>query len=167
MVDVNLAQEVNHSMAVCIIDNVATKVDLGDHKMNLSKVSWISLRNVTKLNQVGVHTTKDLLHVGRDSEHRAVLAKKVGVTRRKVLGWVCSADLTRINGIGDDYVTILTRSNVQTPHDLVDKDVDCLLEQIAVTNSTYRLVRRMPASTSVSNWIKSARTLPVVVSYEQ
>lgn len=135
--------------------------------MNLSKVSWISVRNVAKLNQLGIRTTKDLLRAGKDAENRAVLARQVGVTRRKVLGWVCSADLTRISGIGDDYVIILTRSNIHTPHELAEQDVDCLLEQIARINSTYRLVQRMPASTSVSKWIATARTLPCVVSYEQ
>ncbi len=135
--------------------------------MNLLKVSWISSRNVVKLQKLGIRTTKDLLRAGNNAENRAVLAAQIGVTRRKVLGWVRSADLSRINGIGDDYVTILTRSKVYTPHDLAEQDVECLLEQIAATNSTYHLVRRMPASTSVSRWISTAQNLPHIVCYEQ
>ncbi len=135
--------------------------------MNLSKVSWISSHNVAKLSQLGIRTTEDLLRAGNDSKRRAVLAKKMSVTRRKILGWVRSADLTRVSGIGDDYVIVLIRSKVYTPHQLAQQDADCLFTQIARTNSTYRLVKRMPASTSVSQWIRNARKLPTIVSYEQ
>ena len=135
--------------------------------MNLSKVSWISSRNVAKLKQIGICTTGDLLRAGNDSRCRARLAKRVGVTRRKVLGWVRSADLSRVNGVGDDYVIILTRTKVYTPQQLAQQEPDYLLTQIAMTNATHRLVKRMPASTSISQWITNAQMLPMVVSYEQ
>lgn len=134
--------------------------------MKLAKVSWISSRNVAKLEQIGIRTTADLMDAGCNASNRAVIAEKIGVTRRKVLGWVRSADLSRVSGIGNDYVVVLTRSNVYTPNDLAKQKVEPLLQKMSDANSTFRLVNRMPAAKSISRWINSAQSLPTVVSYE-
>ena len=134
--------------------------------MKLHNVNWICTQNAAKLNELGIVTTQDLLRYGKTVKRRARLAQKLGVTRSKMLKWVHSADLARVRGVGDDYVTMLHRANVHTLDDLAQQDAERLVDQFVSLNRMYHVVKRVPAPKSVSGWISSAQDLPRLVSYE-
>ena len=133
--------------------------------MKLSHVNWICTSNADKLRRVGISTTDDLLRHGKTEVQRARLASKVGVTRSKVLRWVHSADLSRVRGIRDDYVSMMNRAKVYTPDDLAAQDAEGLVDQFLSLNRVYHIVKRVPAPHTVSRWIVSAQELPRLVKY--
>ena len=121
--------------------------------------------DATKLRKNGVRTTDALLRVAATKTGRRSLAGKTKLAERDVLGWVNRADLMRVKGIGPEYADLLEVAGVDTVKELRTRNPQNLLEAMTELNARKRLVRRLPTSGMVDDWIEAAKGLDPMVKY--
>ena len=122
-------------------------------------------RDATKLRKNGVRTTDALLRVAATKTGRRSLAGKTKLAERDVLGWVNRADLMRVKDIGPEYADLLEVAGVDTVKELRTRNPQNLLEAMTELNARKRLVRRLPTSGMVDDWIEAAKGLDPMVKY--
>ena len=76
---------------------------------NLEKVEGIGAKGAAKLTKAGVKTTDALLREGATAKGRKELAKKSGLSEKRILTWVNHCDLFRISGVGEEYSRLRVR----------------------------------------------------------
>jgi predicted flap endonuclease-1-like 5' DNA nuclease len=118
-----------------------------------------------KLLDAGVPTTEALLEAGATPQGREALAEKTGIGHGLILKWVNRADLFRVTGIGEQYSDLLAASGVETVLELAQRVPEHLHQKMVETNESRRLVRHVPSSDHVADWVAQAGKLPRVVSY--
>ena len=118
-----------------------------------------------KLNNTGIKTTDELLHIGGTKQGRKELAKKTGISETIILEWVNMADLFRIKGIGEEYSELLKEAGVNTVVELARRNPENLQETLVGVNDTKKLVRRPPTLNQTKDWIEQAKVLPRKVEY--
>ena len=118
-----------------------------------------------KLVAVGIQTTAALLKAGATPKGRKDLAAKTGIADALILEWVNLADLFRIKGVGEEYSDLLEEAGVDTVKELAQRNPANLYEAIVATNATKKLVRKVPGSKQVADWVNQAKSLPRAVEY--
>ena len=116
--------------------------------------------DLTKLRELGITTTGELLHKASSPQLRQVLANQLQIKSHYVNKWVALSDLARIPGVGCQYCGLLLHSGV------------CSVAQLAQTpahklhNSILRLQVGMmqrrdlcPHVEDVTVWVKQAQEL--------
>lgn len=129
----------------------------------LNAIEGIGYASVEKLQALGIETVEQLLQNGRTEAGRKRMAAASKVTAKRMLGWVCRADLSRVKGIGSEYADLLEAAGVHTVADLAQQSADALCDTLKKCNQIKKRVRRVPATTRVAKWIEQARRLPTVV----
>ena len=129
----------------------------------LNAIEGIGYASAEKLQAIGIETVEQLLQNGKTEAGRRRMAAASKVTAKRMLGWVCRADLSRIKGIGSEYADLLEAAGVHTVADLAQQSADALCEKLRASNKAKKRVRRVPAMTRVAQWIEQARQLPAIV----
>ena len=134
--------------------------------MNIVDVEGIGPVYAGKLEAAGVKTTDDLLERGATGQgprgaggghrHRPRPASSSGST-----AWTSIAS----SGIGSEYSDLLEVAGVDTVPELAQRNAANLTETLAEANAARNLVRRVPRSSMVTDWIEQAKKLPRVVEY--
>ena len=93
------------------------------------------------------------------------MAKKVGVSYKKIFSWVNKADFSRIRGVGSQYAGLLDAAGVKTVDDLEWRYPKKLYENVREINIERNLVKRTPPYNLIDNWIQSAKSLQRIVEY--
>lgn len=118
-----------------------------------------------KLVDAGVQTVAGLLKVGATPKGRKELEEKTGIAHALILEWVNLADLFRIKGVGEEYSDLLEEAGVDTVKELAQRNAANLYEKLVETNAAKKLVRQLPSSKKVADWVEQAKSLPRVVEY--
>jgi small subunit ribosomal protein S1 len=132
---------------------------------NLEYVEGIGPVYASKLNEIGVMTTDQLLESGSTAKGRAELAEKSGISEKLILTWVNHCDLFRVNGVGAQYAELLEAAGVDTVVELARRNVENLVAKLAEVNAEKNLVNRLPDEGSVQDWIEQAKSLPRMINY--
>ncbi len=82
-----------------------------------------------------------------------------------MLRWVNHADLIRIVGVGPEFAELLEAAGVDSVPELAQRNVENLVTALAETNEARSLVRRVPSTDEVADWIEQAKALPRVVAH--
>ena len=128
-------------------------------------IEGIGATYASKLNRVGVRTTKRLLSVAAHKQGREDLAEQTGIPEKLILEWVNLADLMRIKGVGEEYSDLLEEAGVDTVKELRNRNPENLYTSILKTNEQKRLVRRTPSLNQIKSWVKQAKSLPPMVTH--
>ena len=131
----------------------------------LVRIEGIGETYADKLANARIGTTQTLLKRGATRQGRKEIAKIAGVDGRKILNWVNRADLFRIHGVGEEYSDLLEAAGVDTVVELAQRNPDHLVEKMVEVNERRNLVRKTPALSIVTEWIRQAKKLPRVVEY--
>ena len=118
-----------------------------------------------KLVEAGVRTTGALLKAGATPKGRQALVEKTGIAHALILEWVNLADLFRIKGVGEEYSDLLEEAGVDTVKELAQRNADNLYTKIVEVNASKELVRKLPSSKQVADWVAQAKALPRAVEY--
>lgn len=129
------------------------------------RIEGIGKTYSTKLHNFGIDTSEQLLRQCGTRTARMHLAKTTHISPKRILGWVNRADLTRVNGIGEEYADLLECAGVDSTLELAKRDPHRLYETLTRTNHTKHLVRRLPTETQVTKWIMMAKKLPRMVRH--
>ncbi|MGD2144816.1 MAG: DUF4332 domain-containing protein [Anaerolineae bacterium] len=130
----------------------------------VTEIGGIGQVYAQRLAEARIGTTQVLLKRGATSEGREKIAKKAGVSARRVLTWVNKADLMRIKGVGKEYANLLDAAAVHTVKQLAQQRPDRVTEKLLTVNEERYLVQRVPGQETVEEWIKAARHLPPILS---
>ncbi|WP_226846874.1 DUF4332 domain-containing protein [Dehalogenimonas etheniformans] len=131
----------------------------------LSKIECIDPTLAEKLNAVGIKTVEGLLEKGATRTGRKELAEMTMISDALILEWVNRADLFRIKGVGEEFSDLLKAAGVDTVKELAQRKPENLLEKLIEINMQKKLVRRMPFTSAVTDWVKRAQELPWLVEH--
>jgi predicted flap endonuclease-1-like 5' DNA nuclease len=131
----------------------------------LEKVEGIEDKYAGALRKAGVRSTDDLLKKGSTYMGRKKLAQAAGVSDKLILVWINHVDLFRIKGVGEEYADLLEEAGVDTVVELAQRNPENLYQKILEVNLSKKLVRQLPTSAQVADWIVQAKKLPRVINY--
>jgi predicted flap endonuclease-1-like 5' DNA nuclease len=131
----------------------------------IHSIEGIGPRYAEALKAAGITNTERLLQGGATREGRAALAQTTGINEKLILKWVNMSDLCRVKGVAGQYAELLEAAGVDTVRELRTRNPDNLAEAMGKLNKDKRLVRQVPNSKQVSNWVQHAKSLPPIISY--
>jgi predicted flap endonuclease-1-like 5' DNA nuclease len=131
----------------------------------IADIEGVGAVNAEKLRKGGVRSVAALLKAGATVKGRKELEASTGISHSKILEWVNHADLYRVRGIGSEYSDLLEEAGVDTVAELAKRNPATLYKMLQNTNTEKKIVRQLPSTTQVENWIKQAKALPKVVKY--
>lgn len=131
----------------------------------VEEIEGIGFMYAKKLNNTGIKTTDELLHIGGTKQGRKELSGKTGISETIILEWVNMADLFRIKGIGEEYSELLKEAGVNTVVELARRNPENLQKTLVGVNDAKNLVRRPPTLNQTKDWIEQAKVLPRKVEY--
>lgn len=131
----------------------------------LTYIEGIGEQYAEKLREAGVRSTDDLLKKGASPQGRKELAAQTDLSAKQILEWVNHCDLFRIKGVGSEYADLLEAAGVDTVPELSKRNAHNLHRKILEINLEKKLVRRVPTSQEVSNWVEQADKLERVINY--
>jgi predicted flap endonuclease-1-like 5' DNA nuclease len=131
----------------------------------LLDVEGIGPAYAQKLKDAGIGSTDALLMAGATPKGRQELEEKTGIAHSLILEWVNHVDLFRIKGVHEEYSDLLEEAGVDTVPELAQRNPGNLYEALVKTNQEKELVRKMPTSKQVADWVDQAKKLPRMISY--
>lgn len=122
----------------------------------LSEVDGIGPAYAEKLAKAGVFSVRALLDQARTEESRLHLSGQTGLGMGQLESWVAKADLTRIDGVGDEYLSLLHAVGIGTFQSLADADPARVRAKAVEVNEERHLVDNVPAETTFAEWSQAA-----------
>ena len=132
---------------------------------SLIRVEGIGPVYAEKLKDAGIRSTEALLEAGKSPQGRKALAEKSDIGGKLILEWINHVDLFRIKGVFEEYADLLEEAGVDTVPELAQRNAENLYAKVVATNQEKKLVRRLPTSKQVTDWIQQAKVLPRIVTY--
>ncbi len=133
--------------------------------MSILQIEGIGPQYANALRKVGISTTAQLLSSGGTAKGRRELAQRTGINEGVILRWVNMCDLFRIRGVARQYAELLKASGVDTVKELRNRNANNLVEKLRETNLEKKIVRQVPGSSLVEQWVSEAKRLNPVVQY--
>lgn len=131
----------------------------------LSTIEGIGPALAERLQQAGIRSTEALLKSGATPAGRREIAEKTGLDTKRVLEFVNHADLMRVNGVGGEYSELLEAAGVDSVPELATRNATSLAAKMVEVNLARKLVRAVPSTSMVADWVAQAKGLPRVVTH--
>jgi predicted flap endonuclease-1-like 5' DNA nuclease len=125
--------------------------------MKIEEVEGIGDVFGKKLEKAGVGTVDALLEQGARRDSRRQLAEKTGISEKQLLHWVDRAGLVQIEGIGSEYSDLLEECGITSGRELARMQPTQLHRKLEEVNSRKHLVRRVPSTREVGQWVTQAK----------
>ena len=135
------------------------------HPLPISKLRGVPPMVRLRLKSQRITTCGQLLLAAGDVRTRAALLATTGIDEDVLLRLVRRADMARIRGIGTVFGLMLEELGVADVEQLARQTPGDLHAALKAYNLEERLARRSPTMEEVVEWIETAQSLPVVVSY--
>jgi predicted flap endonuclease-1-like 5' DNA nuclease len=138
------------------------------HNLPISKLYGVlptvrfSLKKIHRIT-----TCAQLLLAAGDTTARAALLKTTGIDEDVLLRLVQRADMARIRGIGVVFGLMLEELGIVDIEQLARQKPAKLHAALQTHNLKEKIARRAPTMEEVVEWIEAARTLPIIVTYEE
>ena len=133
--------------------------------MKIEKIEGIGPKYGKVLRKYGIASTETLLKKGAAKKGRKEISKGTKISETLILEWVNLSDLMRIKGVGEEYSDLLEEAGVDTVKELRNRNPKNLHTKILEINTKKKLVRRPPALSIVTSWVKQAKALKPIVTY--
>lgn len=127
---------------------------------SIEQLPGLSLPDQSKLRELGITTTGQLLKKVSTPQSMQALASQLQIKSQYVQKWVALADLARIPGIGCQYCGLLLHAGVCSVSQLAQIPAHRLHQQILRLQVAMMQRRDLcPQVEEVAVWIKQAREL--------
>jgi predicted flap endonuclease-1-like 5' DNA nuclease len=136
------------------------------HPLPISKLRGVPHHVRFKLKSQRITTCGQLLAAAAEAHVRTALAESTGIEPDILLRLVRRADIARISGIGTVFGLMLEEVGVVDVAGLAASEAQPLHTALRAYNLEERLARRAPTLEEVVDWITTARSLPVLVTYD-
>jgi hypothetical protein len=117
----------------------------------MSEFQSIDPGHVSKLREVGIDTTDDMLRQWKESD-RASLVERVGVSEDDFSKWVGLARLARVKSIGVKHVELLVAAGVDGPRRLGEYTPEKLVTHLGEAIAEKKLSTVAPTLDEVATW---------------
>jgi predicted flap endonuclease-1-like 5' DNA nuclease len=129
---------------------------------SINQLPGLSDRDCSKLQELGITTTGQLLKQASTPQSKQALANQLQIKSQYVNKWVALADLARIPGIGCQYCGLLLHAGIGSVAQLAQTPAHRLHQQILrLQVATMQRRDLCPHVEEVATWIKQARALVV------
>ncbi|HQC44731.1 MAG TPA: DUF4332 domain-containing protein [Myxococcota bacterium] len=145
-----------HVILVFTLALSSTRLAMASH-YDLDSIDLVDEAMVTKMAEMGIETTSQLLEQSAKSPKR--LAKKLSVSVKTVREWRAFCSLLGVNGIGPKVAKVLTAGGIKNIEMLAKQDPDNLSLLIQKTNEKVEILGKVPEVETVAIWINSAKEL--------
>jgi len=132
---------------------------------SIEEIEGIGPEYGSKLRDVDIQTTEDLLRRCGDKKGREGVATETGISEKLILEWTNLADLMRINGVGEEYADLLEEAGVDTVKELATRNAENLAAAMAECNEQKNLTDRVPSAETVQGWVDQAKDMDPAVSH--
>ena len=146
-------------------DEPAAEEPVNERTGDVEEIEGVGPAYAEKLRAADVASVERLLEQGATPEGRATLVEQTGIDAIRMLRWVNHADLMRVVGVGPEFAELLEAAGVDSVPELAQRNVDNLVTALAETNEARNLVRRVPSTAEVTDWIEQAKALPRIVAH--
>ncbi len=116
-----------------------------------------------RLVRQGIETTEQLLEAVAARKDRNRLARKTGISKKRLLWMAEFCDLLRIEGVGPIMARLLQATGIATVVALAREQPELLITRVSETNRKYGITDPPPTVEHMKSWIAHARTLPIIV----
>ena len=137
----------------------------GRHILSLNQLRGVPPTVRRNLKLYRINTCAQLLLAVGDAQARAALLETTGIDEDVLLRLVQRADIARIRGIGTVFGLMLEELGVFDVEQLARQTPAVLHAALRNYNLEEQLARRSPTMEEVVEWIDTAQSLPVVVTY--
>jgi uncharacterized membrane protein/predicted flap endonuclease-1-like 5' DNA nuclease len=120
---------------------------------------------VAKLREANVTDVDSFMAMAVTPKGRAELAAATGYAESSILTWANRFDLARVRGIGPKYSNLLEQAGVDTVPELAQRNPENLAAKLAEVNAAKGIVKMLPSSGQVANWVSQAKDLPRLITY--
>ncbi len=131
----------------------------------ISDIKNLDAQSAEQLKKEGILTIDSLLTACANKKGRKELAGKTSIEEAKLLNWANCADLSRISGVSTQYGDLLECAGVDTVPELAQRNADNLHIKITEVNAEKNLVKKLPTTEQVQNWVAQAKDLPRAINY--
>lgn len=127
---------------------------------SIEQLPGLSAQDQSKLRELGITTTGQLLKKASAPEARESLASQLQIKSQYVNKWVVLADLARIPGIGCQYCGLLLHAGISSVAQLAQTPAHKLHQQVLrLQVATMQRRDLCPQVEEVAVWIQQAREL--------
>jgi predicted flap endonuclease-1-like 5' DNA nuclease len=125
----------------------------------IDEIPGIGPKYASRLAEAGVVTTSALLERCSDHESLERLADQTDISATLLDEWAMAADLTRVEGIGPEYMETLNAAGVATIADLAAATPNELAQRITRAARETGFVSSEPSTQTLRTWTGSAKQL--------
>ncbi len=118
-----------------------------------------------KLKSIGINTTSNLLENAKTPAQRKHISEKLDISGKLILKFVQMAELSQIEGVGEEYSELLEVSGINNTVELSLVDSKSLVLKMQEVNDEKQLVRKLPTVVQVENWVAESITIPTQIEY--
>ena len=125
----------------------------------VSEIEGIGETYAAKLQEMGIHTTGDLLEKAGTKIGREKLAAATKIPETLILTWVNHADLFRLSGVAGQTAELLEAAGVDTVRELSTRNAANLHAKMLEVNGQYGLSGKVPSEETLQGMILAAKEL--------
>lgn len=122
----------------------------------VSEIEGVGPAYADRLAKAGIFSIRALLDQSRNEETRLRLSEQTGIGMGQLEGWVAKTDLTAIDGIGDEYLSLLHAIGIGSFQSLASADSAEMRKQAVALNEERALVETIPGEETFSRWVQAA-----------
>jgi hypothetical protein len=125
-----------------------------------SEFPGIDHNHVTKLREVAIETTDDMMRIWADEPKRSSLVEKTGISLEQFAKLASMARLARVKNVGTKYVAALLAAGIDGPKSLFEYTPESLVKRLGDVKAEQKLTVDVPQLSDVAGWFTDAK--PVV-----
>lgn len=129
------------------------------------EIEGIGDNYASRLQEVGIKTTDDLLERCATPAGRKKVAEDTGISGKLILKWTNHADLFRIKGVAGQFAELLEAAGVDTVKEFRHRVAANLQPKMVEVNEVRNLCNRVPSVAEIERMIAQAKELEPKVSY--
>lgn len=122
-----------------------------------SEFPGIDQTHVTKLREVGIESTDDMMRSWADEPKRGSLVEKTGISLEQFAKLASMARLARVKNVGTKYVAVLLAAGIDGPKSLFEYTPESLVKRLAEVKAEKKLTVDAPELPEVSGWFTDVR----------
>jgi len=112
----------------------------------------IDLNQVTKLREVGIESTDDMMRLWADEPKRTSLVEKTGISLEQFAKLASMARLARVKNVGPKYVEVLLAAGIDGPKSLFEYTPGSLVKRLDEVKAERKLTAHVPTLSEIENW---------------
>jgi predicted flap endonuclease-1-like 5' DNA nuclease len=125
----------------------------------IDEIDGIGPAYAAKLAEAGVISTRALVERCSTKDAIERLSDQTGISVAMLDKWLAAADLTRINGVGSEHMSLLNGLGIATIESLAEENPADLAKKATDFHDQHLLEGPIPSRETFADWIAQARAL--------